>query len=81
MTLVNAMFLVYVVNVFSFGSTMDSSTIFTAFALWKRSPHLGRLFVFDNKRLLCNLPLRISREMVSSVNTCELEKNMKIYKK
>lgn len=73
MTLVNAMFLVYVVNVFAFGSTIDSSTIFTDFALWKRSPHLGKLFVLDNSRLLCNLPFRISRETVSSVNTCELK--------
>lgn len=77
MTLVNAMFLVYVVSVLSFGSTTDSSTIFTDFALWNRSPHFGKLFVFDSSRLLCNLPLRTSLETVSSVKTCELKSNSK----
>lgn len=72
MTFVNAIFLVYVVNVFDFGSHIDSSTIFTDFALKKRSPHLGSLFVFDNRRLEYNLPSRIERSMVSSVNTCVL---------
>lgn len=70
---VNAIFLVYVVSVLSTGSHMDSSTIFTDFALLKRWPQLGILFVFDSNRLEYNFPSRIDRSMVSSVNTWVLQ--------
>lgn len=76
-TFVNAMFLVYVVNVFLAGSHIDSSTILTDFALINRSPHFGTLFVFDNIRLVYNFPSRIDRSMVSSVRTCVLQINKK----
>lgn len=77
-TFVNAIFLVYVVNVFLAGSHIDSSTILTDFALINRSPHFGTLFVFDNIRLVYNFPSRIDRSMVSSVRTCVLQINKKI---
>lgn len=65
---------VYVVNVFSLGSTTDSSMI-SMFLLWptKRSPHLGILFVFVRMRSETNFCPSIRLDKTSSVNTCLLK--------
>lgn len=71
--LLKPMFLVYVTIVFSFGSTIDSSTMHTNFALKNLSPHFGTRFVLVNNRLECNFPSLVTlRQSVSSVRTCEL---------
>lgn len=74
MTLVYPKFLVYVVNVFSLGSTTVSSTTLTTFLLINLSPHLGTLFVFVNSLFEYNFPSLTSRDIVSSESTWVLER-------
>lgn len=73
MTLVYPIFLVYVTNVFLFGSTIDSSTIFTSLLFMKRSPHLGNLLVFVNNLIECNFESITSLCNISSDSTCLLK--------